>query len=268
MELALETILGIKPPAFELEKIFKEEPDPVVDEQLNRLNAMFMEMTENYNRGLEFSADELAKKYDFPLETVLQMQEDFKKHTKKSDIEIQGGFENYTPPPPVVRLRFSEPFQDNSLFEFRSSPTAEGYFRVKLPGLAADMEELEYETLTLNELPAFIENLFFEHWNTPNCTILFYTIYLLSKKGEIFLDVKDYAVEFLRIFWQIILPTKAREQIEEFIKSYGFFCFDVLYRVGLIDIDRKLDEERSMDALFKIKASPFFYEWIQFIQSH
>lgn len=268
MEVAIETILGIKPPVLELEKIFKEEPDPVLDEQLNRLNAMFMEMTENYNRGLEFSTEGLAKKYDFPSETVMQMQEDFKKYTEKYDIDIQGGFEDYTPPPPEVRMRFSGRFQDNSLFEFRASPMAEGYFGIKLPGLAEDMDELEYETLTLNELPAFIEDLYFEHWNTPNCTILFYTIYLLSKEGEIFLDVRDYAVEVLRLFWQIILPTKEEEQIEKFIKSYSFFCFDVLYRVGLIDIDRKIDEERSMDALFKIKASPFFYEWIRFIQSH
>lgn len=268
MELALDNILGIKSQTSEFEHIFKEEPDPVLDEQLNLLNSLVREMMENFNRGIECPVEELAIKYDVPVETVLQMQEDFKKDTQKFDIDIQGGFEDYTPPPPVERLKFFEPFQKNSMFKFHNSPRANGYFRVKLPGLKEDMKELEYGTLTLNELPAFIEDLFFEHWNAPDCAILFYTIYLLSKKGDAFLDVRDYAVEFLRIFWQTILPSITQEQVEEFIRSFGFFCFDVLYRVGLIDIDRELDEDKSMDTLYRIKASPFFYEWIRFIQSH
>jgi hypothetical protein len=130
------------------------------------------------------------------------------------------------------------------------------------------MERLEYETLSLKELPAFIEDLFFEHWDTDTCTILFYTIFLLSKKGTNFIDVRNYSIEFLKLFWQIILPSKDDESIEEFIKSYGLFCFDILYRVGLIEVDRKLDKNESMQALYKIKASPFFFEWIKFYQAH
>lgn len=268
MELALDEIFGIKSPIIEFEDIFNEGSDPALDEQINLLNALAKEMTENYNRGLEYSAEELAAKYDVPVETVLQLQKDFERNTQKFDIDIQGGFEDYTPPPPAERLKLFEPFQNNSMFTFHNSPGADGYFRVKRPGLKEDMEELGYGTLTLDELPAFIEDLFFEHWNTPNCAILFYTIYLLSKKGDAYLDVRDYAVEFLRLFWQTILPKNTPKQIEEFIRSFGFFCFDVLYRVGLIETDRELDELKSMDALYRMKASPFFYEWIRFIQSH
>jgi hypothetical protein len=268
MRIAVEKILGIKPYILKLTQIFEERLEPEVEHKLSTLNAAIADMIEKHAHGEACSLEELQKTHGLTQGEANLLQNDLKKITQKFHIDLQGGFEYFVPPHPVERMKFKEPFTQNSMFRFNNSPMAFRYFRAKLPGLKEDMESLEYETLSLRELPAFIEDLFFEHWNTDTCTILFYTIYLLSKKGESYINVRDYAIEFLRLFWQINLPSKENESIEEFIKSYGFFCFDVFYRVGLIEIDRELNEDESMQALFKIKAFPFFFEWIKFHQAH
>lgn len=268
MRIAVEKILGVKPYILKLAQIFEERMEPEVEHKLSTLNAAIADIFERHAHGEVCSLEELQKTHGLTEEEAKFLQNDLKKITQKFHIDLEGGLKDFEPPPPVERIKFTEPFLQNSMFRFNNSPMAFGYFRAKLPGLKEDMENLEYETLSLKELPAFIEDLFFEHWNTDTCAILFYTIYLLSKKGEGFNDVRAYAIEFLRLFWQIILPSKEDESIEEFIKSYGFFCFDVLYRVGLIEVDRELNEDESMQALYKIKAAPFFFEWIKFYQAH
>lgn len=268
MGMATERILGIKPSILKLSKIFEERSGVESDHRLSKLNAAAVDLVQNYAEGKSSSFEEFQKKYGLTKEEVMLLKNDFEKIAEKFHIDIHGGLEDFVPPTPVQRRVFNQSFQKNDLFRFNNNATALGYLRVKLPGLRKAIKDLKYETLSLNELPDFIEDLFFNYWGNDTGTILLYTIYLLSKKGQNFICVRDYAIEFLRIFWQIILPSKEDKFIEEFIKNYGYFCFDVLYRVGLIEVEPTLNDEESQQARYKIKASPFFFEWIKFHQAH
>jgi hypothetical protein len=268
MSAALKDILGVKEPVLQYEKLFTKKPDPVTSREIKRLNAVMAELMEKHNYGQDYSAEEIARKYDAPLEMVRQLQATLTRSRERFKIDIKGGFKNFTPPPPAERHKFAETFRDNSIFEFRGSPHAEALFNIKGHALQEVMEEFDFETLTLAELPELIEDLFYSSWEGKDSTVLLYTIYLISRKGKNFEKVSDYAVEFLKVFWHIILPSKSRERINGFIREYGVFCFEVLYRVGLIDIDRELDNVKAMKSDYKMKASDFFNEWIRFVSSH
>jgi hypothetical protein len=226
------------------------------------------EITGNQNKGVECSVEKYAQKYNLPESEILDLLEDFKQTAEQFHIDIEGGFENFAPPPPDVRNKFREPFPENSLFEFNNSAQVELYLKNKLPDLAIDLEVLGYdEELPIDELPDFIEDLFFAYWEVESGSILLYTLYLLSIKGESFLPVRDYAVEYLRIFWHTILLNKSKKEIEKFMKSYGSFGFNVLNLAGLIETDIKIDIKSAGKADYRIKATPFFYEWIRFNRS-
>ncbi|MCK4766606.1 MAG: hypothetical protein KAW12_30720 [Candidatus Aminicenantes bacterium] len=270
MLAVLDSLLGIEPPVSHFAKLFEKKPTPKDVEISNRLKVLIGDITHSFNTGVEFSPGELAEKHDLPMETVMQVQEQFSKNRERFHIDIEGGFEDFTPPPPAERFKFSDIFMENSLFEFNNSIEAESHFRIKLPDAAMETEDGKEVPLTLAVLPYFLEELFFDFWGEEigGCTILLYTLYLLQQKGKTFLPVRDYAVEFLRLFWQTILPDKSKENIEAFIEDYALFCYEVLYMVGLVDTEGDLDEEKTLTAAHKIKASPFFYKWLRPIRSH
>lgn len=268
MIVALEKILGVQLPVYKFERLFTPKPDPETAATVEKLNALIKEITDNHNKGIAYSVDELAEKYDVPGSEISKILNHFKQRAEKFVIDIKGGFKDFTPPSPEIRMKFREPFPESSLFEFNSSAKAGSYLQEKIPGLADDLETLGYdEELHIAELPEFIEDLFFAYWEVHDCTILLYTLYLLSKKGENFLPIRDYAVEFLRIFWHTILPDKSKREIQKFIKDYRFFGFNVLYSAGLIEIESKIDVKSALKTDYNIKATPFFYEWLTFDRS-
>jgi hypothetical protein len=265
LELALDSILGVRPPGSELGQIFNEDSD----ESMKVLNSILMEISENYNNGIKHSAEDLSEKYNYPVEKITQLQKEIERKLEGFEIDLQGGLENFGPPPPVDRIKFRESFQNNSIFEFQNNSNTTSYLNVKLPGLVDDLEYFEYETISINQLAEFIEDMFFDFWEVSDSTILLYTIYLLSQKGDSFHEVKNYGVEVLKLFWQALIPSKDKELIKAFIEDYGFFCLDILYKTGLIEINRTIPDVNAVeDVDFKIKASPFFYSWIRFIQSN
>ena len=270
MVLAIKEILGIEPPSHRFEELFHEEPEPDTDEELNRLNAMIGEINEMYNHGIPYSIEEIAEKYDFPVETVKQVQKLFQKFEKEHEIKIQGGFKEFTPPPPILRMKMKGSFKDNDLFKFNNSKLARALFsRQVLPGISTLDEAGEYMVeqqveFSLSDLPRLIEDLYFKHISSGDYTILLYTMYLLSQQGESYHKVRDYAVEVLKIFWQVILPSRKKTHIRQFISNYAGFCYNVLYRVGLVEIEQEPDEKDVQKAEYSIKASSFFREWLMF----
>lgn len=270
MVVALEKVLGIKVPSHRYDEHFDDEADSASDEELVRLNALTGEITDRRNRGISYKVEEMAEKYDFPVETVRQVERIFEKLEKKYEIDIEGGFESFRPPPPEERMKMKGSFKENEFFKFNHSKKARAYFkRQVLPEIMDIPEALEYldeenSAFSLSDLPYLIEDLYFPQMEASDFTILLYTMYLLWRKGDGYLKVRDYSVEVLRTFWQVILPSKGKRHIERFIKRYGSFCYAVLYRLGMVEIDQDPGAQDAKNAEYRIKASSFFREWIKF----
>lgn len=73
MGMALADILGIKSPGIDIENIFKKAPNISLHDKLNLLNSLGLEIAESIKNKKEYSVEKLAKKYDLPVETVLQL---------------------------------------------------------------------------------------------------------------------------------------------------------------------------------------------------
>jgi len=270
MVLAVKEVLGIEAPFHRYEELFHEEPEPGANEELTRLNAMTMEIGDMHNQGIPCDPEEMADKYDFPVETVKQVQKIFQKMEKKYELNIQGGFEDFTPPPPAQRIKMKGSFRENGLFKINNSGLARDLFAKQvLPRISGLQEAAEYLVehqveFSLSDLPRLIEDLYFKHMGGEDYTVLLYTMYLLYKKGGSYQKAKDYAIEVLKTFWQVILPSKGKKYIEQFSKSYARFCYVVLYRMDLVEIEQEPVEKEATKGEYCMKASSFFREWLVF----
>ncbi|MFW6138138.1 MAG: hypothetical protein ACOC7U_03095 [Spirochaetota bacterium] len=270
MVLAIKEVLGIEPPSHQYDVLFREEPQPGADEEIDRLNAMTREMSDRYNQGRPCTVEEMARKYDLPVETVNQVQEFFQKLEKKFELDIKGGIPGFRPPPPAERMKMEGSFMENELFEFNYSKAARELFSEQvLPRINRLQEAGEYLVdrqveFSLSDLPRLIEDLYFKYLEPVDYTILLYTLYLLHHKGEEYHTARDYAVEVLKTFWQVAVSSKGKRHLERFVRTYGVFCYAVLYRVGLIEIDRDPGEKEARKGEYRMKASSFFREWLRF----
>ena len=108
----------------------------------------------------------------------------------------------------------------------------------------------------LARLPWLLEDLFFASWQARDPTVLTYTLYLLCQAGATAQPVRDYAIEVLRTFHQVLLPNARSAQLEGFIDKYGLFCWEILEPLGLVAIDDALDRGRAAEANYRMCAGP------------
>ncbi len=264
MLAAVSEMLGRNIPAMDYEQIFTEQeaPSPEAQKELDKINALLQEINNRHNLGIDAPIQELARIYDVPLETALQMQKMLNELTEdRFQIDLEGGLENFTPPPPEVRQKLQRPLHKSELFTLEYSEEAEAYFTDLLPELM-QLQELP-SPLSLSGLHRLIETLYYRDWDLDHPTVFTYTAYMLLKMGDELRSVRDYAAEILRIFWQVILPGKDKKYRELFIERYSMYCYGCLLPLGLIELDREIDPPQAVDGDYRIKASAFFREWIR-----
>ena len=92
-------------------------------------------------------------------------------------------------------------------------------------------------------------------------TFLNVTLHLLCSRREVMESVRDYAVEVLRLYWQVFLSAKEPEQFEGFIRKFARFCYKFLYRSGLADIDPVVTKQTATKGMFRLCPSAFFRAW-------
>ena len=262
MLAAVRSLLDRNIPGLDYEKIFggQEPLKPEARKEMDQINALMQEITNRQNLGIEAPLDEMAGLYNVPMETALQMQGVLTKMTEdRFQIDLEGGIDHFTPPPPVVRQKLLRPLHDSELFTLTGSEKAEDLFTDSLPGLML----LQEEPPPLSEFPRLIEKLYYQDWDIDQATILTYTAYMLIMVGDKYIRVRDYAAEILRLFWQVLLPGKDKKYRELFVERYALFCHGCLLPLGLIDLDRKIDPVEAVNGEYRIKASAFFQEWIR-----
>ena len=262
--VAVREMLDRNIPAMEYENIFTEDEElsPGDQKELDKINALMQEINNRHNMGIDAPIEELAGMYDVPLETALQMQKMLKQLTEdRFQIDLEGGFEDFTPPPPDIRQKLQRPLHKSELFTLEYSEKSEAYFTDILPELMKLQEEPHLPTLS--EFPQLIEDLYYQTWDIDHPTVLTYTTYMLLKIGNEFRDVRDYAVEILRLFWQVIISDKYKKFRDLFIERYAMYCHGCLLPLGLIELDREFDPPQAVDGEYRIKATDFFREWIR-----
>ena len=73
------------------------------------------------NTGTDYSLEELAKLYDLPMETAIDIERIAGKLGKRFEIDIEGGLKDFVPPPPAIREEFRYPLPENRLFKVNTS---------------------------------------------------------------------------------------------------------------------------------------------------
>ena len=266
MMAAVDAILGIQDPSLVYEKHFNEENEvhhSQLQSELNEvehdkealepLNSLVQEITECKNTGKDYSLSELALKYNVPIETARQIESMFQEMDNKFNIDLEGGFQNFKPPPPSERLKFRDSLKLNKLFKLAADADVEEYISTLNLGIE-----------TIKDFLNLLDDLYHRIWEKRDYTILLYTLYLLSIKGRAFEPVKNYACEYLKTFWQTILLVNSEIAINSFIIKYKKFCISVLNKTGLVTIDEEPGEQKLHKIDFRIKASDFFYKLFLF----
>lgn len=241
------------------EPAVKLNAEPAEKDELGKFNAFMSELTKRSNMGIDYSLKELSELYDIPIETALQLEGMLTKMDKRFSIDIDGGLSDFIPPPPSVRTQFRDRLQDNKLFTVAATEELKEDFKIFTAKLKiSGKKKLSFEN--------FYDNLEYSAgkiWGRGARTVLLYTFYMLCKRGFVLENVRDYAVEFLKTFWQVIFPDKKRKYLDEFIEDYSDFMVEALFAFNLIEIDKETIVNEGSEAGYLVKASGFFNKWIR-----
>ena len=273
MIVSTRQILGKAEPSAAYIELFEEEPDsePTSEEkeQLERLNAFMAELSDHRNHGRSYALEELAARHGVPLQTARQIEEQsFLQHERSAQLSIEGGLAGYVPPSPVMRDFFHQSPWDSSLFVFLDSPRVRQQYAALLERLSRQAEELnaagqdaEAPPDSLSELADWVEDLYSERAEQQDFTLLNISLHLLCSRGEDFEPARDYAVEALRLFWQVWVPGGEPEACERFIRRYGGFCRKILVAGGLAEIEPGVSLARLRTADFGMRPTVFLRAW-------
>ena len=273
MIVSTRQILGKAEPSAAYIELFEEElnaePTSEEKEQLERLNAFMAELSDHRNHGRSYALEALAARHGISLQTARQIEEQsFLQHERLAQLPIEGGLAGYVPPSPAVRSRFHQSPWDSGLFVFLDSPRMRQLYADLQEKLSRRVEELnaagqdvEAPPASPTELGDWVEDLYAEQAEQQDFTLLNISLHLLCSRGEDFEPVRDYAVEALRLFWQVWVPGGEPEACERFIRRYGGFCRKILVAGGLAEIEPggSLAQLRAAD--FGMRPTAFLRTW-------
>jgi transcriptional regulator with XRE-family HTH domain len=273
MIVSARQILKKAEPSAAYIELFEEEPgsEPTSaeKEQLERLNAFMAELSDHRNHGRGYTLEELAARHGISPQTARQIEEQsFLRHERLAQLAIDGGLAGYVPPSPAMRQFFDQSPWDSGLFVFLESPRVRQLYADLQEELSRRAEELNAAGQEVDAPPAsptelgdWVEDLYSERAEQQDFTLLNSSLHLLCSRGEDFEPVRDYAVEALRLFWQVWVPGGEPETCERFIRRYGGFCRKILVAGGLAEIERGVPLARLRAADFGIRPTAFLRAW-------
>jgi hypothetical protein len=273
MIVSTRQILGKQEPSAAYIELFEEElndePSPEEKKHLERLNAFMAELSDHRNHGRSYALEELAARHGISLETARQIEEQsFLQHERLDQLPIEGGLAGYVPPSPAVRRYFHESPWDNGQFVFLDSPRVRQLYASLRQELSSRAEELsaaghqaEAPPVSLAELADWVEDLYAELAEQQDFTLLNISLHLLCSRGQDFEPARDYAVEALRLFWQVWLLGGEPEACERFIRRYGGFSRKILVPGGLAEMEPGVPLARLRTADFGLRPTAFLRAW-------
>ena len=273
MIVSTRQILGKEEPSAAYIELFEEElnaePSPEEKEHLERLNAFMTELSDHRNHGRSYVLDKLAARHGISLATARQIEEQsFLQQERLAQLPIEGGLAGYVPPSPAVRRYFHQSPWDSGQFVFLDSPRVRQLYATLQEELSRRAEELnaagqdvEAPPASLEELADWVEELYAERAEQQDFTLLNISLHLLCSRGQDFEPARDYAVEALRLFWQVWLPGGEPEACERFIRRYGGFCRKILVAGGLAENEPGVTLARLRAADFGMRPTAFLRAW-------
>jgi len=120
----------------------------------------------------------------------------------------------------------------------------------------------------LGHLGTWLEDLHDETQQQENFTLLNTAFDLLCHRRERSEPVRDYAVEVLRLFWQVLLPGREEVHFRRFHGRFARFAYDVLYTGGLVEIDSPVNRLEARQGAYSIRPSAFFHAWVRHRELH
>jgi hypothetical protein len=254
-------------------KLFDAMEEPGQESGLEALNAFAAEMTDCSNRGLPFDLEEAERRFGVPLDDAKEMHKVLARTAQRFDIRLEGGLPGFSPPPPITRLKIKTSLEDSQLFRFEMGGRARELFEEHAPRLAGLARSVGKETPALEELPDILEDLCLKYWKATDPTILSYTLFMLAGAGAVLRPAADYAVETLRIFWQVLISGHGKKQVARFVDRYEMFCEEILAPTGLVVLADSDEEGRggagtsSVSSPFRllVARSDFFDAWVSLI---
>ena len=271
------SLIGAKEhPALACERLLEPSQAQPTEAALKPINAFMQELVRCRNFGEEYSLGELASRFGVTMETARELEASVKQLGKRFTIDIEGGIAGYHPPPPAQRRDLQALPSQCDLFVLNHGPEAQQVYadrRERVRDMVAEQRSEGADVaaafdgddldLSLARMPRLLEDLFFASWQAHEPIMLTYTLYLLCRAGDSLQYVRDYAVEVLRAFHQVLLPNTEPAQLEGFIDKYGLFCWEILEPLGLVEIEGAVDRPRAADATYRMSAGPLFNAFVR-----
>ena len=213
-----------------------------------------------YNEGLEYDIKELSLKHDVPFENALNIEK-MLNDKFKSPINIQGGLDDFVPPPPAIRDIFKSTFINSDFFNFQFNDKVKELIKMQIDKMN-QLDQKNNVEITVDNFNEKIMQSYEKIWNTVDQTLLQYTVYLLLKKGKEYITAKDCAAEFIKLFGHVFFDNIDGKATKSFIKDYvNKLLINVFFKFGLIEIENITI--KNMHEKLKIKTTILFNEWIK-----
>jgi len=167
-----------------------------------------------------------------------------------------------------MRQSFQASPWENSVFLFLDSPRVREYYASIRPSLSIPFAGGSAEGAfakpppdSLDELPQWLEDLYAEAVQEHDYTLLNAALHLLCSRGGNFEPVRDYAVEVLRLFWELFAPDKEPQQFDRFVRRFSRFSYRMLHLGGLADVDPPVTTTLIRKAEFGLRPSTLLRAW-------
>ena len=267
MVIAASQIANKEHPSIPYERRLEKPDRHVRETDLEPINALMRELNRCRNFGEDYALDELAARFGLTLETAREVEAQLQDLDEIQEIDIDGGLPDLLPPPPARRRELQLLPAHSDVFVLDYGAAAQHAYaerRERVRDLVVEQGSAGGDgEPSLAGLPRLLEDLFFASWQARDPIVLTYTLFLLCRAGDTPRSVRDYAVEVLRTFWQVLLPSRARSQLEGFIDKYGLFCWEVLEPLGLIEIEDAVDRTGAAEAAYRMSGGPLLKAFIR-----
>ena len=276
MVLAAALIGAKEHPGLAYERRLEPSRDRSTEAALEPVNAFTAELVRCRNFGEEYSLVELATRFGLTMETARALEASVKELDERFKIDVEGGITGYHPPPPARRGKLQTLPSQSDVFVLEYGPEAHQVYadrRDRVRDMVAEQRSAgadlsaasdgDDDDLSLARLPRLLEDLFFASWRAHDPIVLTYTLYLLCQAGDTLQCVRDYAIEVLRTFHQVLLPGAVPAQREGFIDKYGLFCWEILEPLGLVEIEDAVDRNRAAEATYRMSGGPLLNAFVR-----
>lgn len=224
-------------------------------------NTLLSEYIASLNTGVPFDAERRCRELGVDIEDFNSIAGSFQNMMQKNIPPLELSEEDralaidYPVPPPSVRRSFTNDLDTSTLFTVLDDDESYADFHAMTGG--SRTQEVEAW-----ELGAYITGLFANAFNRKDgITIMNSFFYLLVHTGERPISVRAYALEILKLFGHVLLPSLETD-VDGFVATFSRFVLRRLCTNALCEVDAKPTREQVANGTYTIRSTVFFEDLI------